>query len=298
MLASLLALASITGARADDNDVIARAGDIEVKAADIRAYLEALDPREQAVIARNPATLSQSVRLLLAQRALLNEALAKKWDQEPAVAAQLQRVREGAIVETYLQSVSKPPEGYPSETEISAAYEANKTAFLVPRQFHVAQIFVAVSEDADKAAQDKARKKLDAIQAKLKQKGADFGAVAQSDSDDAETAKNHGELAWLLETQLRPEIRKAAAGLAKDAVSEPVRLDDGWHLVKLLDTKPAHTRTLSEVHDQLAQQMRAQRALENRRAYMAKLVEQDQPAINELALSKLLPSLAKEPAIR
>jgi parvulin-like peptidyl-prolyl isomerase len=300
LLLSALALAASAGAaHAQDNDVVARAGDIEITGTDVRAYVSALDARDQAAIAQNPAALSRSVRLLIAQRELLKEALAKKWDQQPDVAVQLQRVREGAIGETYLQSVSKPPEDYPSDAEIATAYDANKTSFLVPRQFHIAQIFVAVpAAAADKQAQDKARKKLDGIQAKLKQKGADFAAVAQADSEDAETAKAGGELAWLLETQIKPEIRQAATGLAKGAVGEPVRLDDGWHIVKLLDTKPAYTRPLTEVHDQLAREMRAQRALENRRAYMAKLLEQDPPAINELALAKLAAPQGKEPAVR
>jgi peptidylprolyl isomerase len=287
----LLALAApAADARADSGgDVIARIGAIEVKTDDIRAYVETLDPRDQAALARDPALLSQSVRQLLASKLVLKEALAKKWDQQPAVVAQLERLRQNAIVETYLQSVAKVPDGFPSDAELQNAYDANKTAFLQPRQFDIAHIFIAVAKDADKTTQDKARKRIDDLQKKLKQKGADFAAIATADSDDQTTAKRGGEIGWLTEAQIVPDLRKVVAGLAKDGITDPIQLDDGWHIVKLIDTKAAYTRPLSEVRGQLADQMRRERAIAERRAYLAKLLQDNPPAINELALTKILP---------
>ncbi len=91
------------------DDVVARVGDANVSADDIRGYIAALGPREQAALAQDPALLNQAVRMLLANRLVLQEVLAKKWDQQPNVVAQLDRLREGALVELYLQSVSTPP---------------------------------------------------------------------------------------------------------------------------------------------------------------------------------------------
>jgi peptidylprolyl isomerase len=71
-------------------------------------------------------------------------------------------------------------------------------------------------------------------------------------------------------------------------VSDPIRLDAGWHIVKLTDTKASYTRTLPEVRDQLAQQMRKERAAALRRGYLAELLKQHPPVLNELALSNLL----------
>jgi peptidylprolyl isomerase len=82
-------------------------------------------------------------------------------------------------------------------------------------------------------------------------------------------------------------------GLANGAVSDPIRLDDGWHIIRLIDTKAAYTRQLAEVRDQLAQRIREERASANRRAYLAKLIEQSPPVINELALSHLLEKTGK-----
>ncbi|ABD88461.1 peptidylprolyl isomerase [Rhodopseudomonas palustris] len=263
-------------------DVVARVGNSNVSADDIRSYVAALGPRDQAALAQDPALLSQAVRMLLANRLVLQELLAKKWDQQQSVAAQLDRVRESALVELYLQSASTPPTNFPGEDELQKVYDANRSALLVPRQFQLAQIFVAAPKDADKATEDNANKSLNEIQRQLKTPGADFAAIANEND-----GKNSGDLGWLAENQIRPEIRAQLMGMAKNAISDPVRLDDGWHILKLIDTKAAYTRTLPEVRDQLIQQMRAERATMLRQAYLTELLKRHPPVLNELALSNL-----------
>jgi peptidylprolyl isomerase len=279
-----LASAKTTGS----DDVVARVGETNVSADELRAYVGALGPREQAALAKDPAQLSQVVRMLLANRLVLQEVVAKKWDQQPNIATQLDRVRESALVEIYLQSVSTPPESFPSEDDLQKVYDANRAALLVPRQFRLAQIFVAVKE-GDKAADDKAKKTVESIQAKLKAPGADFTTIATAENE----SKDGGDLGWVAENQIRPEIKTQVLGLAKNAISEPVRLDDGWHILKMIDTKASYTRTLPEVRDQLVQQMRNERAAGMRRAYLAELLKQHPPILNELALSNLLDNSRK-----
>jgi len=270
------------------DDVIARVGNANISAEELRAYVGALGAQDQAALAKDPALLSQAVRMLLANRLVLQEVVAKKWDQQPNVAAQLDRVRENALVEIYLQSVSRPPAGFPSEEDLQKVYDANRGALLMPRQFQLAQIFIASPKDADKATEDKAKKNLDEIQGKLKAPGADFAAIARAASE-----KDGGDLGWVAENQIRPEIKAQVMGLVKNGVSEAIRLDDGWHILKLLDTKAAYTRTLPEVREQLVQQIRTERATVMRRAYLAELLKRHPPILNELALSNLLDSSRK-----
>jgi parvulin-like peptidyl-prolyl isomerase len=274
-------------ALADDSDVVARMGGADIKAAEVRAFVDGLDERQKAAVYGNPKLLAQVVRQMLADRVVLKDALSKKWDQQPAVAAQLARVRDAAIADSYLASITAPPDNYPSDAELQAAYDANQGSFVAPRQFQLAQIFVAKPRAGDKAAEAAAQAKLDRVKTQLRRKPADFASIAKTESDEPNSAKNGGELGWLYETQITPDIRQLVLGIAKGAIADPVQLDDGWHIVKLLDTKPAQARPLSEVRPQLIQQMRAERAQENRRGYVAKLLDQNSVAINELALDKI-----------
>jgi peptidylprolyl isomerase len=276
------------GAAVKGGEVVARVGDSDVTAEEVRAAIAFLDARQQTAVARDPALLSQTVRAILANRLVLKEALAKKWDQQPAVTAQLARARDSVIAESYLQSVTAPPDGYPSEADIKSVYDANASAFLVPRRFRLAQIVVTLAKDADKAAEDAARKKFDDVARKVRQPGADFAALARSLSDDTATAERDGEVGWVAEPDLRAEIRAQVIGLPKAGTTEPIRLDDGWHILKLVDTEAARTRPLAEVRDALVQRIRAERVEANRRAYMAELLKQTPPVVNEIALSKLL----------
>jgi len=280
-------------ALAQDNDVVARIGNTDIKADEIRSSIDSLDSRQQAALAKDPNLLNQLVRSLLVQRVVLNEALSKHWDQEPAIVAQLARVRDNTIRETYLASVSQPPPGYPSETELKAAYDANKPSLLVPRQYRLAQIFITLPEIADKADTDKVQTKLDNAKKSLHQKDADFAAVARAQSDESQSAAKGGEIGWLAENQIQPEIRSQISGLTKGGVSEPIRLADGWHIIKVLDTKDPYTPSLDEVRAQLSERLRAERAREISQAYVAKLLQQTPVSINELALSKLLNKPAK-----
>lgn len=282
------AASNTVAAAKSSGEVVARVGNSDISADDMRSYIAALGPREQAALAQDPALLSQAVRMLLSNRLVMQELAAKKWDQQPAVAAQLEKVRESAMVELYLQSVSNPPANFPSEDDLQKVYDANRAALLVPRQYQLAQIFIPMAKDADKATADAAKKKLDDVQKKLKAPGADFAAIARSDSGAGDSAERGGDLGLLPEDQIRPEIRSQVVGLAKGAVSEPITLDDGYHIIRLVDTKASYTRTLPEVRDQLVRQIRTERAAALRRAYLAELLKQQPPIINELALAKLL----------
>jgi parvulin-like peptidyl-prolyl isomerase len=278
-------------AKAGSDEVVARVGNINMSADEMRGYIAALGTRERAAIGQDPNLLSQVVRAQLANRLVLQELVAKKWDQQAAITAQLDKLRENALVELYLQTISTPPASYPSDDEVQQVYDANRGALLMPRQFQLAQIFVPSPKEADKAADEKARKAVDDLQRRLKAPGADFATIAIEYD-----GKTGGDLGWLVESQIRPEIRPQVMQLAKGTVSEPIRLDDGWHILKLTDTKAAYTRTLPEVRDQLVQQMRSERAAALRRTYLGDLLKEHPPVLNEFALTNLLSEQPPAPA--
>lgn len=286
--AALAALFAPSGARAGADEVVARVGITDVTSEEIRSYLESLEAREREAVTRDPPLLAQVVRSYLARQAVLQELKAKKWDQDPAVKAKLEALRERALAEMYLQAVSRPPDDYPTEAEIRSAYEGNPAAFAAPREYRLAQVFVAGPTEAQEGASAKVHARLEAVNRKLRQKGADFAAIAKAESDEKATAARGGEIGWLTEEQMVPGIRAAVLSLPKEAVSEPIRLADGWHIVKVLEEKPAGTRPLPEVRDAIKEALRAERAKAARQAYLAQLLERNPPAINELALGRVV----------
>ena len=270
------------------SDVIARVGALDVKLDEVKTALAKLDPREQDAIAKDPALLNQVVRLLLVQRLMLNEATSKKWDEKPQVKAAIERARESAITESYLQSISQPAAGYPSETELEVAYDLAKPSLAVGRQWKLAQIYIAAPESTAKAELEKAETKLAEIKKTLADKGADFAALAKKHSDESASAAQGGEIGWMVEAQIQPEIREAATKLTVGAQSEAIKMKDGWHILKCLEMKEPSTAPLEQVRTVLIERMRQERAKANSQAYMAALLEKNPVSINEITLSKAL----------
>jgi parvulin-like peptidyl-prolyl isomerase len=272
---------------AAQDGVAGKMGNIEIKTADLRRILDAQPPQVRKQVTSAVPDLDRLVRSELIRQALLNEARAKGVDKRPDVALIMERAREQALLQAYMNEVAKPPAGFPSDEDVKQAYEANKGALAVPAEFNLAQIFIAVPENADRAAVTAATKKANDIGAKAQAKGADFAKLAREQSEQKETAPKGGELGWLPETQIIAEIRTAIARLDKGEVSAPIRSASGFHIVKVLDKKPPGVRPLSEVHDTIVNQMRVRRAQEIERNYIEGMVSRSQVTVNQNELGKL-----------
>lgn len=282
----LLSLAAFTSSRAESPAVLGRIGDIEVTTEQLRESLAGLEGATENAT-KDPQALGQYARALLLQRLVLQQAREQKWDQDPAVIARMVRAREAALSESYLESKSQPDASYPSDQEIKDAYEANKSKLLIPKSYELAQIFIESSENADAAAQVQAKSKLEEVRKQLADKEADFASIARSSSDEKSSAENGGKIGWLTENQIQPEIRSKLPSLKLQAVSEPIRLKAGWHIIKMLDVREARPPTLDEIRDNLVTSMREEKSREMRQSYIAELLKKHPLAINEIELMKL-----------
>jgi peptidylprolyl isomerase len=280
-------MASVAAAEeAGGKAVIAKMGDIEIRVDEVRGWLAGLDETQREAAKTQPALLTEAVRTLLVQRLVLQEADAKKWAERPEVAAKIERQRSSIVSESYLRSMAEPEKGFPSEDDLRKAYDGAGDALNVPRRLKLAQIFIAAPADAkDKAAKEA---QVAAVKKKLAAAGADFAAIAKSDSQESTTAEKGGELGWVAESQIQPEIREEAAKVAKNAVTAPVQLKDGWHFVKVLDREEPRKLTLEEVKPRLQAKLREQRIQAGSQAYLAKLLKEHPVVINEIELPKVL----------
>ena len=188
------------------------------------------------------------------------------------------RARETALSEAFLESHSTPAKDYPDEEELKAAYESAKPSLLLPRAWRLAQIFT------------KDEAKLPSLKKQLAAKGADFAAIAKAHSEETASAANGGEIGWLQENQIQPAILAKLPALKTGSVSEPVKLDDGWHILKVIDTREPATATLDQVRPQLVTRLRADKAKELRNQFIAQLLKDHPLAINEIELAKILSS--------
>jgi len=274
--------------QAADESIIAKVGESEVRVADIKPLLQNLPARDQAALTRDPAALNDIVRALIVQQLVYKEALSKKWEQQPQIVAQLERLRQQAITQSYIQALATPPDSFPSSADLQAAYDTLKknNALQVPKQYHLQQIYIACPKGTDKTTEEKGQAKLDSVVKQLKD--GNFSGIANSQSDDAASAPNGGDLGWLAESQIQPEIRAQVISLSKGGTTPPIRMNDGWHVVRLVETKDSYTATMDEVKASLTNELRSQQAQTLNKAYLSKILQQNPITLNEITVSSLL----------
>ncbi len=136
----------------------------------------------------------------------------------------------------------------PSDEELRNYFEENKPQFAKPEMIRARHILIKVAQDAPAEEVAKARARIEEVKKQL-DAGGDFAELAKKYSEDEGTAQKGGDLGWFQRGQMVKEFEEAAFALQPGQVSEPVRSQYGFHIIKLEDRKPA--TTFEEVKDQV-----------------------------------------------
>jgi peptidylprolyl isomerase len=281
-LACILAVAggAIAG---DDQGAVAKLGATQFTAADLSAFVQSLDPAARKQALADPQTMNRLVQLEIIRKAILDQAKAKNWQKRPDVAKQISQAADAITLKDYLASVVAMPPGYPSQQEIQQAYDLNRDRFMQPRQYHLEQIFVASPKDDKNAAS--AQKKAGEIVAKLGS-GTKFEELARTASEHKASAAKGGDMGWAPENQILPAIREKIAGMSKGEISAPIRSDAGWHIVRMLDTKPAAPRPLAEVTPLIVASLRQNKQQQDEQLYIVQMLQKTPVTLDQAAVRK------------
>ena len=285
--AALLLLTVAAAQAADASDpIVAQRGAVTLTAKDVQQLLAAVDPETRAQMQRDPRLLLQRVRDRMLQLVLVDKARDEKFDQRPDVAFRAQVAHDNAIAESYVASKVSLPPGFPSDKEVEAAYAANKSKLMLPRRYHLAQFVIGVPANGAETAVADARKRAADLRRKAVEGHKDFASLARQFSDDKASAAKGGDLGWVREDILLPDLRHALNGLGTNAVTEPVRTPDGWHVLKVLGIKAPAEATLAEAHDTLVRAMRQERLLQLQRQYVMDMMRKEPIRIDQVELWK------------
>src|SRR5260370_744085 len=82
-------------------------------------------------------------------------------------------------------------------------------------------------------------------------KGGEFEDLAKKYSEDPGSKDKGGDLSWISQGQTVPEFEKTAFTLGPGQVSDLVKTQYGFHIIKVLEKETARTKTFEEVKDSL-----------------------------------------------
>jgi len=139
--------------------------------------------------------------------------------------------------------------------QIERAYNENIQQYSTPEQVRAEHILLKTAGKDDAAV----KKQAEDILAKAKS-GADFEELAKKYSEDEGSAKKGGDLDYFGKGQMVPEFDQKVFSMQPGEISDLVKTQYGYHIIKLLDKKPAATRSLAEVRGQIEDQLKTEQA--------------------------------------
>jgi len=163
-----------------------------------------------------------------------------------------------------------------SDEALRSAYEEEKDRFQTTEERHARHILVQVEKGDEEAAKAKA-----AAIAERARKGEDFAKLAKELSADAGTKAQGGDLGWM--THSNAPFEDALFGLQPGAISDPVKSDFGYSVIKLEEIRPATVRPFDAVRDELAADLKTRKAEQSFYDRANRLADRSFDAYNELA---------------
>ncbi len=139
--------------------------------------------------------------------------------------------------------------------DVERAYNNNIEQYSTPEQVRASHILLKTSGKDDAAVKAKAEDILKQAKA-----GADFAELARKYSEDEGSAKNGGDLDYFGRGRMVPEFDQAVFSMEPGQISDLVKTQYGYHIIKLIDKKTATTRPLQDVRQQIVDQLAYERA--------------------------------------
>ena len=172
----------------------------------------------------------------------------------------------------------------PSEQELRRRYDASKEDYKKQESAHILHVLIKVNPGAAPADDAAARAKAESIVAQLRA-GADFGKLAKENSGDPSSAGNGGDMGFVDKGTTVQPFDEAAFSIPLNTISDPIRSQEfGYHIIKVLERKPAAYQTFDEVRPQLASQAADQMAKDQARdevTRIAQVMKQNPPKTAE-----------------
>ncbi|AHG72893.1 Peptidyl-prolyl cis-trans isomerase D [Mannheimia sp. USDA-ARS-USMARC-1261] len=208
-----------------------------------------------------PAQQETLAKLLLQQREvrLAEFSIAKEMENQTASQEELQTYYDAnktkllAPEKLTVEYVAFSPKDVESKIDITdeqiqTYYDRNKGDYVTKGEAHLAHIQVATEAEAQ------------AVEQELKN-GADFATAAKAKSADTLSANNGGDLGWAKAGTFPKAFEDAVANLEAGQVSNPVKVDNAYHIIKVLERKPEQAIELAQVKDKIAQTIRQELVL-------------------------------------
>ncbi len=275
LLAASLALLIVSTAPlyAQDKDpLVAKVNGVEVHQSDLTVAEE----EAGQLPPMSPEAKQDYLVQFVADMILVSKAAEdKKFGDTPEFKRKVEFARKKLLMEGLLQSIGKDAL---TDEAMHKVYDEAVKQIGDEKEVHARHILFRATAGDEKASKE-AEEKLKAVIARLK-KGEDFAKVAGEVTEDPSGKANGGDLGYFSKDQMVPEFSEAAFKLEQGQISEPVKTQFGWHVIKVEDKRVKPAPKFEEVKPQIENFVvrKAQAELVTKLRADAKIERLDKPA--------------------
>jgi peptidyl-prolyl cis-trans isomerase C len=228
-----LALFASLPLRAEDaNPVLVKVNGAEIRQSDVKLAEEELGP---SLAQMDPATKKENVLAFLIDMKIVAKAAEdKKIEDRPEFKARLAFTRNRLLMDNLLATEGKAAA---TDEAMKKVYDEAAKQIAGEQEVHARHILVETEDEAK------------AIEAELK-KGTDFAELAKTKSKDPGAADG-GDLGFFTKDQMVPEFSAVAFALEPGKISDPVKSQFGWHVIKVEEKRSRKPPDFDQVKAQI-----------------------------------------------
>ncbi len=170
----------------------------------------------------DPRVQDEMIRKYILGKMMDKEAKDEKIEDTESFKEKMKNAREQIVVQELVEKYVKK---YVTDSEVENTYNQLVKSWVGKSEMQASHILVATKELADE------------LEAKLVA-GADFASLAKEYSMDSGSKEKGGSLGRFVQGQFVPEFETQIAKMKKGEISEPIKTQFGWHIIRLEDKKP------------------------------------------------------------
>jgi peptidyl-prolyl cis-trans isomerase C len=288
LLASILCCAFNISLAADP--VLVSRSDMTLTASDYEAALSVIPPEKRKQM---DPTLKQVMIFLenvMVFRKLAQEGRELGLDKDPVTQKEMQQASDRALALRRLalfESSLKLPDFTAAAKE---RYETKKADYRLPEAVHAEHILVK----AEGRSEEESKRRAEEVRAKTATAGADFKALVKEYSDDPSSKNNQGDLGFFEKAvsgkaggMVKPFEDAAFALKTPGEISPLVKTQFGYHVIRLVEKRPARQKSFDEVKDGLMQELREKFINDAKAIHLSQIKNDKSIVVNEAAIEAL-----------
>ena len=228
---------------------------------EMQGIISLLNDEQKKQILSDQEAFTKLVKQQSSNKSVLSAALANNIQNNDKTVFILQRNAENLLRELYLNQLiaSKVPADFPTEKQIVKYYETNKEKFVLGQRVHVWQIFLPFEEGKNTTKDiEILKKKAESIKKDLEKGELDFAVAAMRYSGHEGSLTTGGYMGLVAVDNLKPEFKQPILDLKEGKISQPIKTDEGIHLLKRGAIIPAQDVSLDQVRDQIEKLLKKQ----------------------------------------